>query len=400
MMDDRIHLPRRPACKPRNAQFMSGPCPKRPGYDLTTLDTSLLGRSRRAEETTARRREVIDLSRQILGVPDTWHLGIIPGSDMGAMEAALWGLLGQRPVDVIDFDGFGHFWAVDVIEQLQVAGSRVLKAPPGEVPDLKITNWRHDVVLVANGTSAGTRIPDDDWIPANREGLVICDASSAAFAMHLPWHKLDAVTWSWQKALGGEGAHGMLALSPRAVERLKMHQPAWPIPKLLRLAEGGKFREGVFRGESINTPSQLCVEDALDALRWAKKIGGLPALLERTEANYATLARWVAQTPWITFLAKEERIRSHASVCLSVAAPWYERLSPDDRAASIQRMTALLAAEGVAFDIQANPMAPPGLRIWCGPTVERDDIQALLPWLDWAYDIVSVEYELRSLASA
>jgi phosphoserine aminotransferase len=210
---------------------------------------------------------------------------------MGAMEAAMWGLLGQRPVDVIDFDGFGHFWAVDVIEQLQVPGSRVLKAPPGEVPDLKITNWRHDVVLVANGTSAGTRIPDDDWIPANREGLVICDASSAAFAMHLPWHKLDAVTWSWQKALGGEGAHGMLALSPRAVERLKMHQPAWPIPKLLRLAEGGKFREGVFRGESINTPSQLCVEDALDALRWAKKIGGLPALLERTEANYATLAR-------------------------------------------------------------------------------------------------------------
>jgi phosphoserine aminotransferase len=343
---------------------------------------------------------VIDLSRQILGLPDTWRLGIIPGSDMGAMEAAMWGVLGQRPVDVLDFDGFGHLWAVDVIEQLKIPGSRVFKAKFGELPNLNEINWMHDVVFVANATSAGTRIPSDDWIPAGREGLTICDASSAAFAMHLPWNKLDAVTWSWQKALGGEGAHGMLALSPRAVERLKAHQPAWPIPKLLRLADGGRFREELFRGESINTPSALCVEDALDTLRWAKNIGGLSSLLERTEANYAALAQWVERTPWIDYLAKDERIRSHVSVCLSVAAPWYERLSPDDRAVSIQRMTGLLAAEGVAYDIDANPMAPPGLRIWCGCTVERGDIEALLPWLDWAYEIVKVEYEPRSLASA
>jgi phosphoserine aminotransferase len=379
---------------------MSGPCPKRPGYDLATLDTSLLGRSRRAEETTARRWEVIYLSRQILGVPNTWYLGIIPGSDMGAMEAAMWGLLGPRPVDVLDFDGFAHFWAVDVIEQLKIPGSRVFSAKPGELPELKNISRRHDVVFVANATPAGTRIPDGDWIPADREGLVICDASSAAFTMHLPWDKLDAVTWSWQKALGGEGAHGMLALSPRSVERLKTHKPAWPIPKLLRLVEGRKFREDIFRGESINTPSQLCVEDALDALRWAKNVGGLPALFERTDANYAILARWVERTPWIDYLAKDERSRSHASVCLSVIAPWYERLPPDGRAASIKRMTALLAAERVAYDIDANPMAPPGLRIWCGCTVERDDIRALLPWLDWACEIVKVEYELRSLASA
>lgn len=382
----------KPAKRPVNSRFMSGPCAKRPGYSLAALDTSLLGRSRRAAEPTARRLEIIERSARLLGMPSGWRLAIVAGSDMGAMEAAMWNLLGPRPVDVLDFERFSHYWAQDVIDHLAIPNSRVLAAEPGALPDLDLIDWTRDVVFVWNGTTAGTCVPQEDWIPADREGLTICDATSAAFAVNLPWDRLDVVTWSWQKVLGGEGAHGMLALSPRSIERLETHQPGWPVPKLLRLTEHGKLIEGLFRGEFVNTPSQLCIEDALDALIWAEQIGGLPAMIRRTEVNYAALANWVAHTPWVGYLAADDAVRSHVSVCLVLVAPWYQALGAAEQYAAARRLADLLAVEDVAYDIDANPSAPPGLRIWCGATVEESDIQALLPWLDWAHGVVEREY--------
>ena len=373
----------RPALRPANPCFASGPCAKRPGWSLDALTGALLGRSHRAPAPRAKLAEVIDRSRTLLGIPADWRLGIVPGGDTGAVEMALWTMLGPRPVDVLAFETFSQSWATDVVRQLQLPDARVVSAPYGRLPDLSQSNPAHDLVLAWNGTTSGVRIPANA-LPGGRTGLVICDATSAAFAMDLPWDRLDAVTWSWQKALGGEGAHGMLALSPRAVDRLLTHTPAWPVPKVFRLFAGGKLMEGVFAGDTINTPSMLCVEDALDGLRWAEQIGGLPALVARSQANLAAVARWVEQSEWAAFLADDPRVRSSTSICLRIVAGWFTALPPAAQAVVARRIAAMLEDEGVAFDIASYRDAPPGLRLWGGATVETADMEALLPWLDWA----------------
>lgn len=384
--------PVKPPVRPERPYFSSGPCAKRPGYSLAALEGALLGRSHRAKAPKAKLREVIDRSRTLLGMPADWRLGIVPASDTGAVEMALWSLLGPRPVDVLAFESFSQGWADDIVKQLKLPGVRVLSAPYGELPDLTAVDPAHDVVLTWNGTTSGVCIPDGEWIRSDREGLVICDATSAVFAMELPWDKLDVVTWSWQKVLGGEAAHGMLALSPGAVARLESHKPAWPLPKIFRLTKGGRLNEGIFAGETINTPSLLCVEDALDGLRWAERIGGLGALIARSRANLAAIAAWVEKSAWVRFLARRPETRSSTSICLSIAAPWFTALEPARQAQAAKRITELLEAEGVAYDIGSYRDAPPGLRIWGGATVERADIEALLPWLDWAFAEVTVEF--------
>jgi phosphoserine aminotransferase len=371
----------KPDMRPGNPNFSSGPCAKRPGFTLEALSGALLGRSHRAGGPKGRLTEVIERSRTILGMPADWRLGIVPASDTGAVEMALWSLLGARPVDVVAFESFGEGWATDVVKQLKLPEARVLSAPYGQLPDLGAVDFAHDVVFPWNGTTSGVRVPNGDWIAADRQGLTICDATSAAFAMRLAWDKLDVVTWSWQKVLGGEAAHGMLALSPRAVERLLAHRPAWPLPKIFRLTSGGKLIEGIFKGETINTPSMLCVEDALDGLRWAQTVGGLDGLIARSEANLAAIARWVAGTDWVDFLCRDAATRSCTSICLTLAVP--EAAKP---------MAALLETEGVAYDIAAYRDAPAGLRIWGGATVETADIEALLPWLNWAYGVTASEH--------
>ncbi len=374
----------RPDLRPATPHFSSGPCAKRPGWSLEALAGAQLARSHRAREPKARLAEVITRSRAILGMPADWRLGIVPGSDTGAVEMALWSLLGARPVDILAFESFSAGWANDVVKQLKLAEARVLEAPYGELPDLGAVDPAHDLVLAWNGTTSGVRLPGGDFISADRAGLVIADATSAAFAMDLPWDRLDVVTWSWQKVLGGEAAHGMLALSPRAVERLLTHRPAWPLPKVFRLVSGGKLAEGVFKGETINTPSMLAVEDALDGLRWAERIGGRAALIARSEANLAAVARWVAARDWVEFLARRPETRSPTSICLRLTAPWFMALDAAAQAEAAKRLAALLEAEGVAYDIASYRDAPPGLRIWGGSTIETSDIEALLPWLDWA----------------
>ncbi len=382
----------KPELRPANPHFSSGPCAKRPGWSVAALAGALLGRSHRAAAPKARIAEVIARSRTVLGLPDDWRLGIVPASDTGAVEMALWSLLGARGVDVLAFESFSEGWASDVLKQLGLPEARVLSAPYGRLPDLAAVDFARDVVLTWNGTTSGVRIPDGDWIAADRAGLVICDATSAAFAMQLPWPKLDVVTWSWQKALGGEAAHGMLALSPRAVERLETYKPSWPLPKIFRLAKGGKLIEGIFAGETINTPSLLCVEDALDGLRWAESVGGLPGLIARAQGNLATIAEWVEHSDWAAFLAETPATRSPTSICLRIAAPWFAALPADAQAKAAKRIASLLEKEGVAYDIAAYRDAPPGLRIWGGATVERADIAALLPWLDWAAAEIGAEH--------
>jgi len=374
-----------PDIRPHNPDFSSGPCAKRPGWSLAALQGALLGRSHRAKEPKARLAEVIDRSKKILGIPADWRLGIVPASDTGAVEMALWSLLGARPVDVLAFESFSEAWATDVVKQLKLKDARVLAAPYGALPNLADVDPVRDLVLAWNGTTSGVRLQNADFIAADREGLVICDATSAAFAMELPWQKLDVVTWSWQKVLGGEAAHGMLALSPRAVERLLSYKPAWPLPKIFRLTSGGKLTEGIFKGETINTPSMLCVEDALDGLRWAESIGGLPALIARSEANLAAVAGFVAERDWVDFLAVDAATRSCTSICLKIVAPWFVALDAEAQAEAAKKIVALLDKQGIAYDIGAYRDAPPGLRIWGGATVETSDISALLPWLDWAY---------------
>ena len=370
----------KPDIRPRNPCFSSGPCAKRPGWSLDALSGAALGRSHRAKGPKARLAEVIERSRAVLGLPADWRLGIVPGSDTGAIEMALWTMLGARGVDVLAFESFSEAWATDVVKQLKLPGARVLSAAYGDLPDLSAVDFDRDVVFAWNGTTSGVRVPDASWIAADRRGLAICDATSAAFAMELDYGKLDVVTWSWQKVLGGEAAHGMLALSPRAVERLMSHKPAWPVPKVFRLTSGGKLSEGVFKGETINTPSMLAVEDAVDGLRWAEGVGGLPALIARSEANLAAIAEWADRTHWIDFLARDPKTRSCTSICLR-----FPDLAPDGAAAVAKRMAALLEAEGVAYDIASYRDAPPGLRVWGGATVEASDVQALTHWLDWAY---------------
>ncbi len=379
----------RPAMRPRNPNFASGPCAKRPGWSLAALEGAWLGRSHRAAGPKARIIEVIERSRAVLGVPADWVLGVVPGSDTGAVEMALWSMLGERPVDILAFETFSKTWANDIVRQLRLADARVLEAPYGRLPDLSAIDPAHDLVLAWNGTTSGVRMPDGDFIHADRAGLVFCDATSAAFAMHLPWNKLDVVTWSWQKVLGGEAGHGMLALSPRAVARLESYTPPWPLPKVFRLTSGGKLSAGIFKGDTINTPSMLCVEDAVDGLTWAASVGGIDGLVARSEANLAAVAAWVAQSDWAAFLAEDPATRSCTSICLKVVAPWFNGLDTDAQWRAIKSMAALLEQEGVALDVAAHRDSGPGLRIWGGATVETTDIEALLPWLDWALARVS-----------
>ncbi len=398
-------VPSRPALRPACPHFSSGPCAKRPGYNLAALDGAALGRSHRAAMPKARLAEVIERSRALLGLPADWRVGIVPGSDTGAIEMAMWSLLGPRPVDVLAFDTFSRAWADDIADHLRLPDVRVLAAPYGELPDLAGIRPGSDLVLAWNGTTSGVRLPDTALrgtalTGTERAGLVLCDATSAAFAMRLPYQRLDVVTWSWQKALGGEAAHGMLALSPRAVERLQSYTPERPLPKLFRLTAGGELLDGIFRGETINTPSMLCVEDALDGLRWAERIGGLDALIARSEANLATVADWVARSDWAAFLAGDPATRSSTALCLRIVAPWFQSLDRAAQRATMGRVTARLEAEGAAFDIASYRDAPPGLRIWGGATVETADVAALLPWLDWAFAGVAAEHRADDLQPA
>jgi phosphoserine aminotransferase len=375
----------KPGVRPAIPHFSSGPCAKRPGWSLQALTDAALGRSHRAKIGKAKLKRAIDLSRTLLEVPADYRIGIVPASDTGAVEMALWSLLGARPVTVLAWESFGQGWVTDITKQLQLKNVSVVTAPYGELPDLAKVDASTDIVFTWNGTTSGVRVPNGDWIAADRAGLTICDATSATFAQALDWPKLDVVTFSWQKALGGEAAHGMLILSPRAVERLETYKPPWPLPKIFRLTQGGKLNAGIFEGDTINTPSMLCVEDYLDALQWAKSIGGLKSLIARADANTRIIAEWVARTRWVDFLAKDAAIRSNTSVCLQIVDPAVTGLPPDGQAAFAKGMAAALEKEGVAFDIAYYRDAPPGLRIWCGATVEASDVEALMPWLDWAY---------------
>jgi phosphoserine aminotransferase len=375
----------KPGVRPATPHFSSGPCAKRPGWSLQNLTDAVLGRSHRSKIGKAKLKRAIDLTREVLEVPADYRIAIVPASDTGAVELALWSLLGARPVTMLAWESFGEGWVTDVEKQLKLKDLTVVKSSYGELPDLSKIDFSSDVVFTWNGTTSGVRVPNGNWIAANRNGLTICDATSAAFAQKLDWPKLDVVTFSWQKALGGEGAHGMLILSPRAVERLESYKPAWPLPKIFRLTKGGKLNEGIFAGETINTPSMLCVEDYLDALQWAKSVGGLSATIARSDANAKVLSDWIAETAWIDHLAKNAGERSNTSVCLRVVDPVITKLSNDDQSAFAKTLAGLLEKEGVAYDIAYYRDAPPGLRIWCGATVERRDIEALMPWLDWAF---------------
>ncbi len=385
-MTDTVHA--KPAARPARPFFSSGPCAKRPGWTPEALKDALVGRSHRSKPGKAKLKDAIARTKALLGVPADYRCAIVPASDTGAVEIALWSLLGARPVDLFAWESFSEDWVTDAVKQLRIADARVLKAPYGELPDMTQYNPDHDAVFVWNGTTSGVKVRGGDWIPADRRGLTICDATSAAFAMELPWDKLDVVTFSWQKVLGGEAAHGMLILSPRAVARLESHVPAWPMPKIFRLTKGGKIVEGIFEGETINTPSMVAVEDYLDALTWAQSVGGLTGLIGRSNANLAVLEQWIAKSDWAGFLAKDAAIRSNTSVCIRVTDPAFTALPEDAQQEKLKKLTSLLDKEGVAFDIAGYRSAPPGLRIWCGATVEASDLEALTPWLDWAWSQV------------
>ena len=374
----------RPATKPARPHFSSGPCAKPPGWAPERLATGSLGRSHRSKLGKSRINYSMDLTREILRVPDTHRIGIVPGSDTGAVEMALWSLLGARPVTMVAWESFGEGWVTDVVKQLKL-DARVIKAPYGELPDLSQIDQDSDVTFTWNGTTSGVRVPNGDWIRDDRKGLMIADATSACFAQDLPWEKLDVVTFSWQKALGGEGAHGVLILGPRAVERLESYTPAWPMPKIFRMTKGGKLIEGIFKGDTINTPSMLAIEDYIFALEWAKSLGGLPALVGRADANSAALDAWVQKTPWIEHLAVDATNRSNTSVCLKFAADAVAGLDEEAQLALVKKIASVLEGEDAAYDIAGYRDAPPGLRVWCGATVEKADIEALGPWLDWAW---------------
>jgi phosphoserine aminotransferase len=377
--------PVKPSLCPQNRCFSSGPCAKRPGWNPAVLDNALVGRSHRSKSGRARIQEVIDRSRALLGVPSDYHLGIVPASDTGAMEMALWSLLGPRGVDALAWESFGQGWVTDITKQLKLPDVRVLSAEYGQLPDLAQVDWDRDIVFTWNGTTSGVRVPNADWIADDRQGLAICDATSAVFAMEVPIAKLDVVTYSWQKVLGGEAQHGVLILSPRAVERLESYQPPWPLPKIFRMTKSGKFTASIFQADTINTPSMLVVEDALDGLKWAKEIGGLPELIRRSEGNLAAVAEWVERAPWVDFLAEDPGTRSCTSICLKIVDPWFSGLSAEEQSAAAKKIASLLENEGIAYDIAPYREAPPGLRIWGGATVERADLEALFPWIDWAY---------------
>ena len=379
--------PAMPGHRPANVNFSSGPCAKRPGWSLEALTDAALGRSHRAKIGKQKLKQAIDGTRAVLEVPADYRIGIVPASDTGAVEMALWSLLGERGVDVLAWESFGLGWVTDIVKQLRLPDVRTIKADYGKLPDLAQVDFTRDVVFTWNGTTSGVRVPDGDWIPADREGLTICDATSAAFAQALRFDKLDVVTFSWQKALGGEAAHGMLILSPRAVARLESYTPPWPLPKLFRMTKGGKLNEGIFAGETINTPSMLCVEDYLDALAWAKSVGGLGGLMARADANFRVLADWAARTPWIDFFAEDPATRSNTSVCLKVVDPAVTALDLAGQEAFVRAIAARLDKEGVAHDIAFHRDAPPHFRIWAGATIEAGDLAVLTEWLEWAFAI-------------
>jgi len=381
----------KPSVRTANPNFSSGPCAKRPGWTPMALTGVPAGRSHRAPVGKVKLKEAIDLTREILGVPADYRIGIVPASDTGAVEMAMWSLLGARGVDMVAWESFGETWVADVLKQLKIKDTRVINAPYGELPDLSKIDFDRDVVFTWNGTTSGVRVPNGDFIPADRKGLTLCDATSAAFAQRLDWPKLDVVTFSWQKVLGGEGAHGMLILSPRAVERLESYTPPWPMPKIFRLTNGGKIIEGIFVGDTINTPSMLCNEDYLDALHWAKSIGSLQGLIGRADANLKAIADWVAKTDWVDFLARVPETRSNTSVCLQIVDSAVKALPDDKQAAVAKKIAALLDQEGIAYDIDSYRDAPSGLRIWCGATVETSDVKALTHWLDWAFATAKAE---------
>jgi phosphoserine aminotransferase len=374
-----------PAVRPHVPHFSSGPCAKRPGWTSQALSDAFLGRSHRSKPGKAKLKRAIDLTREVLQVPADYRIGIVPASDTGAVEMALWSLLGQCPVTMLAWESFGEGWVSDIAKELKLKDVTLMRAPYGELPDLGKVDPASDIVFTWNGTTSGVRVPDADWIKADRAGLTICDATSAAFAQPLDWPKLDVVTFSWQKALGGEAGHGMLILSPRAVARLESYSPPWPLPKIFRMTKGGKLNEAIFQGETINTPSMLCLEDYLDALEWAKSVGGLSALQARADANTKVISDWVARTSWIDFLAREPAQRSNTSVCLKVVDPAVTKLPAEAQATFVKGLAAALDKEGIAYDIDAYRDAPSGLRIWCGSTIERSDVEALVLWLDWAY---------------
>ncbi len=385
----------KPAVRPSTPLFSSGPCAKRPGWSIDVLAAAQLGRSHRAREPLARIRELLDRSRALLDLPDEWRIAIVPGSDTGAIEMAMWSLLGPRGVDFLSWDNFGAQWVIDGERELRPLDARVIRAPYGHLPDLATVDPARDTVFVWNGTTSGVRVPDAEWIDADRAGLTLCDATSAVFAYPMDWTRLDATSYSWQKVMGGEAGFGMLILGPRAVARLESAAPPWPVPKVFRLTSKGRLNEGVFRGETINTVSMMAVEDALDALRWIESIGGQAEMIARARANSGVIESWVAARAWVDFLAVAPETRSHTSVCLSLVDPWFAALDDGDQWNVIGRMTSRLEAEGAAYDIKTHRAAPPGLRIWCGGTVQRDDLEALTPWLDWAWDEVRREHGTR-----
>jgi phosphoserine aminotransferase len=380
----------KPTQRPNSPNFSSGPCPKRPGWSLEALSDALVGRSHRSKPGRTKLKEIITRSKALLGIPEDYLCGIVPASDTGAVELALWSLLGARGVDILAWESFGENWVTDLQKQLKLSDCRVHRADYGQLPDLSQVDCDRDVIFTWNGTTSGVKVPNSEWIPENRQGLTIADATSAVFAMEVPWTKLDVITWSWQKAMGGEAAHGMLVLSPRAVERLESYTPAWPLPKIFRLTKKGKVDRAIFEGDTINTPSMLCAEDALDGLKWAEKLGGLSALIQRSESNLAAITTWVGSSDWVDFLAADPATRSNTSVCLKIIDPWFLALSESEQAQKIKELAQLLDKEGVAYDIASYRDAPSGLRIWAGATVERADLESLLPWLDWAYTQVKM----------
>lgn len=381
----------KPDIRPAVPNFSSGPCTKRPGWMPEVLADAFLGRSHRHATGKKRINEVVERTRAILGIPDDFRVGIVPGSDTGAIEMALWSLLGPRGVEVLHWESFGSQWATDILKQLKLDDVKETVAPYGEIPDLNAVDFARDVIFTWNGTTSGVRVPNADWIPADREGLTICDATSAIFAMDMAWDKIDVATWSWQKVMGGEAAHGMLLLSPRAVERIESHTPAWPMPKIFRLAKGGKLNEDIFLGATINTPSMMCVEDALDGLKWGESVGGLKGLLGRVAANNAALNGWLENADWIENICKDPAIRSTTSVVMVVTDPWFQGLDEAAQRDVIKKMTKLLDDEGAAFDVGSHRDAPPGLRVWCGATVEASDLEKLGPWLDWAFATIKAQ---------
>lgn len=375
----------KPAQRPNNPNFSSGPCSKRPGWELSALQDAVLGRSHRSGVGKARLKEVIELHREVLGIPADYKIGIVPASDTGAVEMALWSMLGARGVDILAWESFGAGWLKDITDHLKIEDVRLFEAEYGDIPNLSEIDSDRDVVFTWNGTTSGVCVPDAQWIADNREGLTFCDATSAVFAYDMDWSKLDVTTWSWQKVLGGEAAHGMLVLSPRAVERLESFKPDRPLPKIFRMTKKGQLNDTIFEGATINTPSMLAAEDCLDALRWVKSIGGVRESIARTQRNYDAIKSWVEKTEWVDFLASEENVRSSTSVCLKVVDPWFEALADDDKMPFIKALVKVLDQEGAAYDIASYRDAPAGLRIWAGATVEASDLEALTPWLDWAY---------------